>query len=358
MGVIVTSDDPALYILRDPKGQEINSEYVQNKDNWKCPEDLVTVALSRDQYNDLVDKGKTSDHIFYYVYEDDEIDYEPKPLRGEYESDADYSAALDLWINHELLLPQEYLSAQWGVGIEKQLSNKAPKEDLTALNDDLKQLQQDVAGIKGNGSGPSLETLGTDIGNLQTSTNSLISRMDAILGMDESNKESGRIPNIEAEVSGIKTDLGGYITKDELINPGSESDLNFVKSSLYEQEKAAFEQDLLTSIETGQVTATTSIDTPKISIEGTNITVNDARLQLNNTPVAFTSDLIKIETRSRDAYNQARDEGTLENDVYYYVYDPNIDEPQTDDLSSLVKRISELEKQVAELQKKLDNPSE
>ena len=354
MGVIVASDDPALYILRDPKGKEINSEYVTNPDNWKCPEDLVTVALSRYDYDELVKQNKTSDHIFYYVYEDDEIEYKPKPIRKEDESDAEYLAALDLWINHELLLPQEYLSAQWGVGIEKQLSKKAPKEAITALNDDLKQLQKDVAGIKGNGSGPSLESLGTEIGNLQGSTNSLISRMDAILSIDESNKESGRIPNIEAEVFEIKEDLGDYITKNELIDPEPKSDLDFVKSKLYDQDKAAFGQ----TIQTGQITATTSITTPAISIEGNDIIIKDARLQVNDTPIAFTSDLIKIETRSQDDYNKAKDEGKIENDVYYYVYDPNIDETQTSDLSSLVKRISELEKQVAELQKKLDNTSE
>jgi hypothetical protein len=47
MGVIVNSLS-ALYILRPPvEGVVIDQEYVANANNWKCPEDLVTVALSR-----------------------------------------------------------------------------------------------------------------------------------------------------------------------------------------------------------------------------------------------------------------------------------------------------------------------
>jgi hypothetical protein len=47
MGVIVNSLS-ALYILRPPaEGVVINQEYIANSNNWKCPEDLVTVALTR-----------------------------------------------------------------------------------------------------------------------------------------------------------------------------------------------------------------------------------------------------------------------------------------------------------------------
>jgi uncharacterized phage infection (PIP) family protein YhgE len=47
MGVVVNSLS-SLYILRRPQeGVELNQEYIADPNNWKCPEDLVTVALSR-----------------------------------------------------------------------------------------------------------------------------------------------------------------------------------------------------------------------------------------------------------------------------------------------------------------------
>ena len=53
MGVIVNSLS-ALYILRPPaEGVVINQEYIANSNNWKCPEDLVTVALTRQEYENL-----------------------------------------------------------------------------------------------------------------------------------------------------------------------------------------------------------------------------------------------------------------------------------------------------------------
>jgi len=48
------------------------------------------------------------------------------------------------------------MSASWGVDIENKLGNKADSETV-------KKLAQEISDIKGNGEGPSLESLNTSI---------------------------------------------------------------------------------------------------------------------------------------------------------------------------------------------------
>jgi len=77
MGVIVSSLS-SLYILREPaEGTQINQEYIQEPNNWKCPEDLITVALTRQEYEDL---EVVNPYVFYYIYED-EITRTQEPKR-------------------------------------------------------------------------------------------------------------------------------------------------------------------------------------------------------------------------------------------------------------------------------------
>jgi hypothetical protein len=91
MGVIVNSLS-ALYILRKPENDApLTQEYVSNANNWKCPEDLVTVALTREEYENL---EEINPYVFYYVYED-EITRTQEPKRSEYASDEEFALAWD-----------------------------------------------------------------------------------------------------------------------------------------------------------------------------------------------------------------------------------------------------------------------
>jgi hypothetical protein len=91
MGVIVNSLS-ALYILRKPENDApLTQEYVSNSNNWKCPEDLVTVALTREEYENL---EEINPYVFYYVYED-EITRTQEPKRSEYASDEEFALAWD-----------------------------------------------------------------------------------------------------------------------------------------------------------------------------------------------------------------------------------------------------------------------
>jgi hypothetical protein len=95
MGVIVNSLS-ALYILRKPEeGVPFNQEYISNDYNWKCPEDLVTVALSREDYDSL---EEVNPNVFYYIYEG-EIHRTSEPKREEYSTEEEFNAAWQEWVD-------------------------------------------------------------------------------------------------------------------------------------------------------------------------------------------------------------------------------------------------------------------
>jgi hypothetical protein len=93
MGVIVNSLS-ALYILRKPgEGVAFNQEYISNIHSWKCPEDLVTVALTQSDYDSL---SEINPNVFYYIYE--EVIDEPNPNQYEGGIDSEeYKEAYERW---------------------------------------------------------------------------------------------------------------------------------------------------------------------------------------------------------------------------------------------------------------------
>ena len=117
MGVIVNSLS-ALYILRKPEsGVTFSQEYVSNVYNWKCPEDLVTVALSRPEYEQL---EEINPNVFYYIYEE-EISRTKEPVRESFDTEEEFKVAWQEWVQSLKVLSQEYMSASWGVEKEKKI---------------------------------------------------------------------------------------------------------------------------------------------------------------------------------------------------------------------------------------------
>ena len=157
MGVIVNAQS-ALYILRKPnEGVSITQQYISNEQNWKCPEDLVTVALSRDEYNNLPEK---SNNIFYYVYEEDPTRIDA-PNREDFDTLEEYEQALQEWKDSLKVLSDMYMSASWGTDIEKGLSEKASKTHLQQLATEVETLKK-LVGISG-GSGSGSDGMTTDM---------------------------------------------------------------------------------------------------------------------------------------------------------------------------------------------------
>lgn len=150
MGVIVNSLS-ALYILRKPEtNDKITQEYVSNPNNWKCPEDLITVALTKEEYDNL---EEINQNVFYYIYEE-EITRTDEPKRENFITDdvfdeEGFNQAWQEWVDSLKILSDEYMSASWGLNIEEQLRNKVSLSTLTTLqNGIIAELTATVGDLK------------------------------------------------------------------------------------------------------------------------------------------------------------------------------------------------------------------
>ena len=328
MGVIVNSLS-ALYILRKPgEGVTFNQDYISNPHNWKCPEDLVTVALTREEYDNLPEKNE---HVFYYIYEE-EIARTQEPKREDFDSEEAFKVAWQEWVDSLKILSQEYMSASWGVNIEKALSNKASMDSVSAL-------AKEIDSIKGDGSGTSLDSLSADISELQSQNEILETRIDDIL-IIEDEVEKGRLVDVEARVTTIETDLESYVTEEELKTLSG--DFNFVKPDDYEKDKEEFATELAKELTTEKVT------TESVVLSGTSLSNEGGTLIFNSNPIAKVSDIPVIEVLPQEEYDKLTEK---DEDTYYYTFD-------TDNIyvtkSELETKISGLQQQIQALLSKID----
>lgn len=332
MGVIVNSLS-ALYILRKPgEGVTFNQDYISNPHNWKCPEDLVTVALTREEYDNLPEKNE---HVFYYIYEE-EIARTQEPKREDFDSEEAFKVAWQEWVDSLKILSQEYMSASWGVNIEKALSNKASMDSVSAL-------AKEIDSIKGDGSGTSLDSLSADISELQSQNEILETRIDDIL-IIEDEVEKGRLVDVEARVTTIETDLESYVTEEELKTLSG--DFNFVKPDDYEKDKEEFATELAKELTTEKVT------TESVVLSGTSLSNEGGTLIFNSNPIAKVSDIPVIEVLPQEEYDKLTEK---DEDTYYYTFD-------TDNIyvtkSELETKISGLQQQIQALLSKIDTLEE
>ena len=332
MGVIVNSLS-ALYILRKPgEGVAFNQDYISNPHNWKCPEDLVTVALTREEYDNLPEKNE---HVFYYIYEE-EIARTQEPKREDFDSEDAFKVAWQEWVDSLKILSQEYMSASWGVNIEKALSNKASMDSVSAL-------AKEIDSIKGDGSGTSLDSLSADISELQSQNEILETRIDDIL-IIEDEVEKGRLVDVEARVTTIETDLESYVTEEELKTLSG--DFNFVKPDDYEKDKEEFATELAKELTTEKVT------TESVVLSGTSLSNEGGALIFNSNPIAKVSDIPVIEVLPQEEYDKLTEK---DEDTYYYTFD-------TDNIyvtkSELETKISGLQQQIQALLSKIDTLEE
>ena len=348
----------SLYILKNPETEvEFNQDYVSDDKNWKCPEDLVTVALTRTQYDDLIKEGSISESVFYYIYEEDT----EEPKRSNFDSDEAYQEAYNTWLK---ILSQEYMSAAWGVDIETKLGQKASAEDLNVVNSNVKQLQDEISDLKGGDSGNSLVSLGKSIEAIQEATVGIENRLNQLVTTSEEGTESGRIVAIETEVNTVKTSLNDYVTKSDLQDNTQE--FIFVKTSTYQEDKDAFATQLAESLTTKTVDAE-SINTESLSLNNANIQVDVDHLTINDKPIALSEDLMQVEIIDQDTYNRREQDGTLSDKIYYYTYDGTVSlvtntdlQRVKDDISDLQTLVAQLQKSIAELQQIVQgsNPTE
>ena len=345
MGVVVNSLS-SLYILKHTEGA-LTQEYISDINNWKCPEDLVTVAMTQTDYDNLEEKNP---NVFYYIYEE-EITHTKAPNRDAYDSDEEYQNAWTKWEESLKILSQEYMSAAWGVDIETKLGQKASLDSVNLLGENLQQVQNDIASIKGNGTGPSLESLGESIANLQETSSVLDTKLKTLVDTSEDGTESGRIVNLETALSTVQTNLNDYVTKDDLQDETKE--FIFVKTATYVEDKAIFLEQQAQSFETKQL-KTESINTESLTLSNFAIQIEGDHVTVSDEPLAWTKDLMKVEVLTQDEYNQREEKQELEDNTYYYTYEDNVSLVTREEFQKVKNDILELQTQVSKLQQSLD----
>ena len=300
MGVIVNSLS-SLYVLRKPaEGVAFDQEYIKNPNNWKCPEDLVTVALTKEEYENL---EEINPNVFYYVYEE-EITLTQEPKREEYLTDAEFQKAWEDWTNSLKTLSQEYMSASWGVDIENKLSKKASSQSVSLLMAEIKS-------IKGDGTSPSLESLNQSVEELHLEDDKLKERVDEVL-ISYEGVEQGRLVDAERNINEVKDSLNNYVTKEYIQD--SENDFIFVKEDDYNSDKQKFKQQLAEQVSTKEVI------TDAVSLGGKKLEGTDKRLQYNDVEVANLDDVPEIQILTQEEYDNLP-ESDKKDDVYYYTFD-------------------------------------
>lgn len=325
MGVIVTALS-SLYILRRPaEGVIFNQEYIANPNNWKCPEDLVTVAMTRQEYESLKEE-EINPNVFYYIYEE-EITRTQEPKREEYETDEQFQKEWQKWVDSLKTLSQEYMSAAWGVDIENKLGKKASSQSVTLL-------KKEIENIKGNGNNPSLESLNKSIQELQTKDEVFKARVDEILIKADA-VEQGRLVNVENEVIKVKDSLSDYVTKNYIQDESN--NFIFVKDSQYQQDKTELKESLATKIETKEVI------TDSFKLQEKALQIKDNKLQLEESVIASIDDIPVMEIIPQTEYDRRSEAGEIKNHIYYYTYDGDIRLVTSEDLA---KESNKLQKQI------------
>ena len=333
MGVVVNSLS-SLYILRKPEeGISINQEYIGNIYNWKCPEDLVTVALTRQEYEAL---EEINPNVFYYIYEE-EVKITQEPIRENFLTEEEFQEAWQAWTNSLKVLSQEYMSASWGIDIENKLAQKASAQSVLKLS-------QEINEIIGGSGGVSLESLNTEIIGLKETDTIIEQRLDEILTtVDE--VETGRLVTVESQVATVNENLKSYVTKDELSELSG--DFNFVKPEDYESDKKAFSDAL-----------SEKVITKVVELNGSLVDVQEGILRVDSEAIAKSSEVPVIEIMTQSEYDKLESKDV---NTYYYTYDEEttyvtqaqLDQKlksMQDQINALSQTISTLEKAIEDLQ--------
>lgn len=301
MGVIVSSQS-SLYILRKPQdGVVIDQDYVSNPYNWKCPEDLVTVALGKQEYESL---EEINPNVFYYVYEE-EISTTKEPKREDFDSEELFKVEWQKWVDSLKTLSQEYMSASWGIELDNKLSEKANQRDVTIL-------MQEVGKIKGGGDGLSLEYLNSNITNLSETQNSQQQLLNEILNKES---DSGRLIEAENKIQQLEVGLDNYVTKDYIQD--ASNDFIFITKDQYSADTENLKNDLGEEITTKVLNAQT-INTNEININDLKLEQVDDRISINSKSVAHVEDLPNIQVLTQLEYENL---DVKDEKAYYYTYD-------------------------------------
>lgn len=311
MGVIVNSLS-SLYILRKPnEGVRLTQEYVSNIYNWKCPEDLVTVALSREEYESL---EEINPNVFYYVYEE-EIKRTREPKREEFASEEEYAKAFQEWTDSLKTLSQEYMSASWGVDIENKLGKKANQTDINALDSGIKDLQAQIDLIQGGANGDSVSSIAKRLKVTEAELDYLLGTE----GTDEEPSSEGKISEIENSISELNTTIvEDYVSIDSITTENNNTNYIFVKKSEYESDKLIHDQALAKNV------TTDNVNTSNINLSNLTVTSDGTDLLINKKEVALLEEVPVIIYLTQAEYDLLVESGKVDPNAYYYTTNEEI----------------------------------
>lgn len=268
----------------------IDKSKIKYKEGWKASyESIQIIACTEAEYKEWsanttenfkpIDESKTYLHAetYYYIYEDSLDDN------------------------------QFYLSAEWGKKIEEQLKQKALNTTVVQIRNDLDQTIQNLS---------KYATLEELTANYAPKTDLDLEDPESLLSKALSNHYT------KQETDDI------FVTKESLRGEGMEGDdFVFVTKKQYDEDQQAVQSELDKTLKVDGDGSLESITVGQIKspvIEGEDQLVVDVKsdgLFVGEDQFAMMSDVPNLVTLTEEEYLKLVEDGTLEPDTYYYVYD-------------------------------------
>lgn len=268
----------------------IDKSKIKYKEGWKASyESIQIIACTEAEYKEWsanttedfkpIDENKTYLHAetYYYIYEDSLDDN------------------------------QFYLSAEWGKKIEEQLKQKALNTTVVQIRNDLDQTIQNLS---------KYATLEELTANYAPKTDLDLEDPESLLSKALSNHYT------KQETDDI------FVTKESLRGEGMEGDdFVFVTKKQYDEDQQAIQSELDKTLKVDRDGSLESITVGQIKspvIEGEDQLVVDVKsdgLFVREDQFAMMSDVPNLVTLTEEEYLKLVEDGTLEPDTYYYVYD-------------------------------------
>lgn len=268
----------------------IDKSKIKYKEGWKASyESIQIIACTEAEYKEWsanttedfkpIDENKTYLHAetYYYIYEDSLDDN------------------------------QFYLSAEWGKKIEEQLKQKALNTTVVQIRNDLDQTIQNLS----------------KYATLEELTANYAPKAD----LDLEDPESLLSKALSNHYTKQETD-DIFVTKESLRGEGIEGDdFVFVTKKQYDEDQQAIQSELDKTLKVDGDGSLESITVGQIKspvIEGEDQLVVDVKsdgLFVGKDQFAMMSDVPNLVTLTEEEYLKLVEDGTLEPDTYYYVYD-------------------------------------
>ena len=271
---VANIDNGNIYML-------IDKSKIKYKEGWKASyESIQIITCTEAEYKEWsenttddfrpIDESKTYLHAetYYYIYEDSLDD------------------------------DQFYLSAEWGKKIEEQLKQKALNTTVVQIRTDL---DNTIASL-------------SDYATLEELTTNYVSNDSLALSLTKyyTKEETDDI----------------FVTKESLRGEGMEGDdFVFVTKKEYEEDQQAIQDELDKTLKVDGDGSLESITVGQIKspvVEGESQLVVDVKsegLFIGEDQIATESDIPNLVTLTEEEYLKLVEEGTVEPDTYYYVYD-------------------------------------